>query len=354
MSISDLMLLCALPGAVMSISRTTRPLAALLRLIAIYEVVLLVVVSTHASSYAIIEWAHRLGLMGGGVLVGAAVARLGSVRIAIRGLFATAAVFASAAAFWSVTHSLAIAYPLGIHKNAAGGLLAMTIALLATMPHNDIIPARAYRPLYVLYGAGLLATRSRGAMVGVAVALLVFEVTRRGTHRLRVIVAVTAIAGVVYVWTSVQDERRTDVNRTGSLSQRDRQQDEASASFRAHRFTGAGIRYYDENFALATAGRPSSTLYEVAAESGVVGIADLFLLVSGVFIIFRRVDSPYAATAMAVFGVKAVHALFDNFWVAGPFTLPWLVMGFAAMTLGPSSDDSNSQPADSELALARR
>ena len=350
-SLSDLTLLCAIPLALLTLDSAKRPLAAMLRLIGTYELVLLVVVAAHPSSQAITEWVHRLGLLGGGVLVGAAIVRLDAMRIALRLFLATASVYAVAAVIFTVRHGFAVAYPLGIHKNAAGGLLAMAIGMVATMPVHDVIPARYYRPLYVLFGAGLAATRSRGAMLGVAVALGVYIFTRREAHRFRVIVALSAVAGLVFVWTSVRDEQRTDIYKTGSLSVRSRQQAEASAVFRAHRLLGAGIRYYDENPALALDGRPSSTAHEVTAESGVVGAADLILLVSGVFVIFRRERSPYATTALTVFGVKAIHAVFDNFWVAGPFTLPWLIMGMAAALHEDEPDDDSSRDAADAVGL---
>ncbi|MEY2467688.1 MAG: polysaccharide biosynthesis protein PslJ [Actinomycetota bacterium] len=355
-SISDAALLCAIPVAMLNLRSVERPLSSMIRLVSVYELVLLGVVATHPSSVAITEWAHRFVLMVGGLVVGAAIVRLGSVRFALRAFLVVAGVYALAAVIWTVTHGLAPAYPLNTHKNASGGLFAMAIALIATMPLDDVVPHRAYRPLYLLYGAALLATRSRGAMIGAAIVLGAFVFSQRSAKRLRVIVALSAVAGLVFVWTSVRDERRTDIGKTGSLSLRDDQQAQASDVFRAHRLTGAGIRYYDENPELAKAGRPSSTAYEVTAESGVVGAADLLFLVSGVFVIFRRVRAPYAATAMAVFGVKVVHAVFDIFWVAGPFTLPWLILGMAAVIEYTDEDDdvTDRQATSADLTPAQR
>lgn len=340
MSVADLALLCAIPVGVFTVSSNRRSVVALLRVIAIYELVLLIVVVHHPSSLAIIEWMHRLALMGGGILVGAAVVRLASLRSALQMFFFTAAVIALAALATSAAHGFAPAYPLGINKNAAGSMLAMAIAIVATMPIGDSIPAEFYRPLYLLYGAGLAATKSRGAMVGVAVVLGMFFLLHRGGRRFRVLTAASVVAGILFVATSVQHERSTDTFKTASLSVRERQHHEASAVFKAHRTLGAGIRYYDEDVTLAPDGRPSSLVYEVVAESGYVGAVDLVFLLSGLFLVMRRMRSPWGATAMGVLGVAVVHALFDNFWVAGAFTLPWLIIGAAAALALQATDDS--------------
>ncbi len=331
LSVADLALVCSIPVALLAIDVTRGTVARLLRVIAVYQLILLFVVAAKPTQTAVIEWAHRLGLMGGAVLVGALVVRFAARQVALRLLFGTAAVFSVAAVLSSATHGLAAAYPLGLHKNAAGSLLAMTIALLASMPPDEaVVPAQAYRALYFLYGAGLAATRSRGAMLGLALVLCLFVFAGRGPRRFRMIFVLAAAGAMAFVWTSVQTELRTDTDKTGSISVRERQQSQALSAFRTNRLTGAGIRYYDQNPVLARDGRPSSTPYEVLAESGVIGAAGLVVLIVGVFRILLRVDSPYAAAAIGVLGVRVLHGLVDNFWVAGPFTLPWLIVGIAA------------------------
>ena len=157
----------------------------------------------------------------------------------------------------------------------------------------------------------------------------------------------------------MQNERRDDDYQTKSLGVRETQQAQASAVFREYPITGAGIRYYDETRELAKDGRPSSLLYEVTAESGIVGAVDVALLLVGLFLVLRRLRSPYATAAMAVLGVKVVHALFDNFWVAGPFTLPWLIIGVAVALEYEEADTEPEQVRAPRLtprpvAVARR
>lgn len=348
MSVADFALLCAIPVGVTSFSRLNRSAASIVRVVAAYQVMILIVVAAHPTPHAITEWVHRLGLMGGSVIVGAAIVRLGALRVAIGGFLTTAGVFAAAAMLEAARTGFAPAYPLGIHKNAAGSLLAMAIAMVATLPESAGLPARWNRHLYALYGAGLFATRSRGAIVGVGAVLVLLVLSRRSSTRLRAITLVGALVGAVFVWNSVQEERRTDIFNHGAISVRERQQEQAWAAFEDNRVTGAGIRYYDSEPRLALDGRPSSTIYEALAESGVIGLAGLALVVGGPLLILRRNGSAWAIVAMAVYGTKAGHSVFDNFWVAGPFTLPWLVMGIGAAIDKDdeaSHDDGPPEPA---------
>lgn len=351
MSMADLALMLAVVVALVATTRLGHATSDLLRLIAVYEVVMLSTVVAHPTSAAIAEWLHRAGLMAGCVIVGVMIVRHQLAGFAIRLLLITASVFSVAAVGATLGNGLQAAYPLGIHKNAAGSLLATVIALVATLPDDAGIPVWARRPLYFLLGAGLTATQSRGAMVGLAVALVVWLLLERSGRRLRVIALMTAAIGSLFVWNSVQTQLRTDVHRTGSLGIRERQQAQAWAAFETNTIRGAGIRYYHSVPKLARDGRPSNTAHETLAESGWVGLAGLATIVAGPFVIFRRRGSPWIAAALAAYGVRIVHGVVDNFWVAGPLTLPWLIIGIAA-ALSVEHPDTHEATEEPELTRA--
>jgi hypothetical protein len=347
MSIADLTLVVGTVFAIIGTTRYGKTLGGLLRVVAAYEILMVIVVAAHPTDLAITEWVHRAGLMAGGMLVGAAVVRYNKVTLAIRLLLAVAVVFSLDAAYVCARTGFNPAYPLGIHKNAAGGILAMTIALVATAPVSAGVPVRFRAHLYFVLGVGLFATRSRGAIVGLGFVLLLWVFSNNGGTRLRFLAVVTAVAGAAFVWASIQSERQTDVGGFGSISTRERQHAEAWKVFQRDPVSGGGIRYYDKQPYLAPSGRPSSTIDEAEAESGYVGTAGLALVVIAPLLLLRRSGSEWKTMGLAVYGVKAVHGLFDNFWVAGPFTLPWLIIGIvAAMELAEESEVDAEEKAE--------
>jgi hypothetical protein len=348
MSIADLLLLCSIPVSVVGLRHLTRTQEHVLKLIASYEALLLLPVVAHPTTVAIVEWLHRGAIMAGGIVIGTAIARFGGTRYAVRSLMVTGAVFATAAIVGAVSNGFQPVYPLGIHKNAAGGLLAMLITLLATGPLDRMVAPLVRFPLYALLSVGLLATRSRGPMValGAVMFLVAARRLRRGGRRLVLrYTAVTLIAGSAFFLVAIrsaQDEQKADVFRHGPIATRQKQHDKAYDVFTDHMLFGAGIRYF-KTAEYAGHEQPSSVIYETSAEAGVIGLLALAFLVGGTTVTLIKMRGPLAASALALFGVKAIHGLVDLFWVAGPFTLPWLIIGIAAATEGDASPPAEPQ-----------
>ena len=105
-----------------------------------YCAVLLLTVVAHPAPRSLVEVFHRTSMVVGAVLIGAAIAQLGRVRLALRAFLGSAALISMAAALDTLAHHLQPAYPLGIQKNAAGELIVMGLVILLIVPRRVGLP----------------------------------------------------------------------------------------------------------------------------------------------------------------------------------------------------------------------
>ncbi len=101
-----------------------------------YAAVLLLTVIAHPATRSLVEVFHRTSMVVGALLIGAAVARLGQVRLALRAFLAAAGVISVVAVLDTMAHHLQPAYPFGIQKNAAGELIVMGLVILLAVPRR--------------------------------------------------------------------------------------------------------------------------------------------------------------------------------------------------------------------------
>jgi hypothetical protein len=327
-SIADVVLVLAALAAIPLVDwERNHTLRRIIVLIACNQVVLLVVLAAHPTRAAILEWCHRLALLGGSAIVGAALVRQGRVRAALRLYLTLAALLAVASIVDSARRGFAPPYPLGLHKNFAGNLLMMGILLAYVVPRLVALPPRLLPPLRILLMLGLLSTQSRGSMVALFLGLLVWAVH---DHRLRwtsPLPYVLSLLMLGFAYTSLTSGPGADT-QFGSVNSRLVFQREAWTAFRQEPLFGKGLRFY-RGASAGLQSNPHNVAFETLAESGVVGAAGLVVLMVGSLAVLRRLDHPLGVAALVMVSAKLAHGLFDIYWLAGSMSLPWIVAGMA-------------------------
>ncbi|MEO8697961.1 MAG: O-antigen ligase family protein, partial [Acidimicrobiales bacterium] len=322
----------------------------MLRIAAVYAAMLSISVVFHPSQRATIEVLHRLFLVVCAVSVGAAVTNLGRIATSLRIFVAAAALVAGAAVVDALTHWPSHsqlprpAYPWGIHKNAAGFLIACALVLLI-VAQNELKVSRTLRaPILLLLFAGLIACQSRGSGVTLILVLLLWSFT---SDRARISPLTIAGALVVVIVTVVSvnalfaaDERASQFN---SLNSRITTYDATMALWKDSKLTGLGLKYWREP-ALARSlafGEPHNLVVSALGETGIIGLVALAYLVAATGKLARSRRETMATVALLLIVAKAVDSMLGIFWVAGTLTLPFLIVGIA---LGRQADRAAVDP----------
>ena len=139
----------------------------------------------HPASRSLIEVFHRASMVVGAVLIGAAVARLGKVRLALRAFLVTAAVISIVAAVDTLAHHLQPAYPFGIQKNAAGELIVMGLVIMLAVPRRVGLPRLQTAVLSTILLVGLAASEARGPALALVAVFAIHLLRQRQTGRRR-------------------------------------------------------------------------------------------------------------------------------------------------------------------------
>jgi polysaccharide biosynthesis protein PslJ len=289
-----------------------------------YLAVMAVVVAGTPTTRAVLEWLHRAELVGGSLIVGAAVAASGRARQALRLYVATAFVYAVTAVVDTVTSGFEPAYPFGTQKNGAGFFIAAAIIMTLRAPGVLALGTQWMVPLRVVLFAGLVATQSRSASIAVGV-VLVF-LTLRGRVRFSFVPVLGVMGIVAMVWLSRDVVSRDD--QFNSLNSRLSTYEIALEVWQVEPVFGAGLRYWRDP--QLGAGEPHNFALSALGESGVVGLVAVVALNGAFLITLRRRPDELAACAKALIVARLVVGLADVYWVAGPGTISWLVVGLAA------------------------
>lgn len=293
----------------------------------------LVSVIVNGSAVAAQEVFHRVVIVLFAAVVGAWLQELGWWPKAARALIAVTGVFAAVACFDALVQGPP-AYPLGYHKNFAGGVFAVVVILLLVTPTSCGLRegSRLRWALIALLLGGLLGTASRGAMLGLALAVLVFVLRpARGGRRVPPVVAVALVLVLGYVGASSVQQQLTDQARTGdqdSLTQRADVEQATRDLWRTEPATGVGLRYFTTP-EYAGYQAPNNMFDEALAEAGVLGAAALAFFVLGSLIITWRLRHPLGLAANMILVNAFFHGQVDIFWANGQ-ALNWLIVGAAA------------------------
>lgn len=329
-SLADVVLTVAMVAAlrfVVPVSPRTRRLFVV---IAMFQALGLLVVAAHPTRAAMFEWAHRMVLVAGAVLVGLALHRTAVLRVALWLYLAAASAFALEALRFTVLHDFAHAYPFGLQKNPAGLLMAFGLLVVFVAPRALQLPLGTRGPLVVVLSLGLVATRSRGSMLALIVALFLWSAREGKTRRTFVLAAVAVIGmgSVVFVTTESELEyvrANPDAQRFRPIGSRVESTSLAIEQFRTQPVVGGGIRYFRQRGEVEA----HNVIVLTAAEGGLVGLTALAVLLGGTYVALRGLPGQLGRLARLAILMRLVAGLLDIYWVAGTGSLPWLFVGLA-------------------------
>jgi hypothetical protein len=300
-----------------------------------YLAALAITTIVHPSGQAWLEILQRAVITLGALAVGAWLAIEDRQRFAFRAFVLIGVPVGMVAAWQSISTGFAPAYPLGLHKNYAGALLAASflIAWCAREP----LGLRGYRLWLVLVPTivGLIGCRSRGALLGLVLGLVIwfFHTHSRERRRLWWAAVVGTVGfGVFAIASVVDDVSGIENSRNTSVAIRTIVQQYTVETWLENPLLGAGVRYWSMLGPDAPFGSqisPINAATEALAEAGAVGgVAWLVMNVTVMVVLLRR-RGPWATAAAAVFASRLLHLMTDQGWNAGTGTLPWLLAGVA-------------------------
>ncbi|HVM07299.1 MAG TPA: O-antigen ligase family protein [Acidimicrobiales bacterium] len=331
-SIADVVLTAAAAAAARFLAAPGRRFREFLLVAIAFQVIMLVPVAANPTRAALFEWFHRLVLVGGAAAVGAAVFRTRLSFLAWRAFYAVTGLFAAHAISLAVRTGFEPAYPFGMQKNPAGLLMAFALLSMFVAPRLARVPTSLVPVAATVLLLGLLATRSRGAMIALLIASAIW-VVRSGKvrHTLPVALAASvALVAVVYITTESEFEfvrANPEAERFRGIGARVEQNERAVEIWRGSPLVGEGLRYFrDPRFEIV---EPHNVVLYVATESGFVGLVALGVLLGGGFYALRGLQGPLAQLARLALLMRFTAGLFDIYWVAGTGSLPWIIAGMA-------------------------
>lgn len=338
------------------------PMRAMLWLNGIYQFSTVFTVIVNPFPQNTVEWFHAWLLISGALVLGWGVGRAGYARLstilllAMLGLIA-AGTFATAALYAVQGHPLDAVYPnwpWGMHKNAAGGALALGVFLAYARPDWLGLSRRWTVTLVVVFGAALVLTQSRQAVAGLLAALFIL-IIRRGAAGHALFITVLAIPAVLLIVQSVIEQFASG-NQFNSAYARLDWIREVYALWKLAPIFGHGLRYwYVHPWAHF---QPPQAELEVAASAGVVGVLGFAIMWIGFVVVLWRVAPRYGAIALGAVVLRITAAQFDLFWVAAQVSAPFLVAGIClgAQALAVSTGEAPwwAPPKDARQTPAER
>lgn len=338
-SLADLALLgaaaLALPALIGTPALTA--LQPLQRALAVYLLLLIPTLVFNQTLEADVEWFHRALLVSGATLVGAWLVLAGQVRTALRAFVAVASCVGVAAVVTTLAGGLQPAYPLGLHKNFAGTLLALALILCLTAPRTLGLGAVSRAAFMTILAVGTAATQSRGAMLGAAIGAVLWLFTPHDgklvSRRSRLLGAVGAVVFIGFATLSVQEQAQSEQASTNSLGVRREVEAYTQELWRGSPVVGVGIRYFNTGDFGQFGTASNNAINSELAESGVLGAAGFVIFHSAALIIlFRRRRTEIGIAALATVSGNLVHGMVDIYWSAGVSPLPWMLTGMALAT----------------------
>ena len=352
LSASDLALFAAFWPAVALGQRPYSPaLRSLLWLVTIYEAATLFTVINNPYTANIVEWFHAALLVGGALVVGWALGRVGRGPVALTLLLAGIAVIAASTVLQGVTslgsgfEPVFPRFPFAMHKNFAGCILGFGAVVAYVHPPWMRWPRLLALGTFVLCCTGLVFTQSRQAIIGLAVALALVVLRTDDTRKRSKLVILGGVGAIAFVTTMVRDQVDSG-NQFNSLFQRINWFQDSTEVWLTDPVFGAGLRWwYTDRFQVRF--QPPNAEMEVLTTAGVVGLLAFLALMVGSLVILWKVAPLYGTLAFTIVLSRFVQAQFDLFWVAAQVSIPFLVAG---LCLGQLAHDTGG---GSEGAVSR-
>ncbi|MGN6219641.1 MAG: O-antigen ligase family protein [Microbacterium sp.] len=331
LTVSDVALAAAFGSAALfGTYPLSRPTKQILALNLVYQFATLLTVIVNPFAQNTVEWFHAWLLVSGALLVGWALGRAGLAHAAFGLLIGAMLVVAvgilvSAVFTFAQGQFVAISprWPLPMHKNAAGDLLAVGAVIALVNPRwagwRDGYARLAFWTLTI----AVVLTQSRQAIIGLVVAVLVVTLRRGASRRARMILLLV-IPAIWFVISMVMDQIETG-NRFNSYYVRIEWMQQVYALWKHSPIFGHGLRYwYVHEWALF---QPPQAELEVVASAGVVGLLGFLIMWVGIIVVLWRVDPRFGTLAVAAVLSRIVQAQFDLFWVAAQVSVPFVVAG---------------------------
>jgi O-antigen ligase len=317
---------------------------------AVYLLAALIAVVADPNRRSILEWLHRVALAPGAVVVGAAVVVTGVLSRAMAVFVALSSVFGAAAIIEAATSGFEPAYPLGMHKNAAGFLLLIAVLICVVAPSSIAMAASLRRMAVLVCSTGLLATQNRGAAVAAVVCAAVWAVRQPRVPAVARALFVGAAAAVLTVVISAFSSPVESRSQFDSVASRQLTNEYALDLWRDDPLTGAGIRFFrDPSFFFearikerTTFGEPHNVVVSVLSETGLVGLAGFAAMVVTALRVLRPMRFELGRLAMVVLVARLVEAQFGIWWVAGSAVVPFILLGAAAAVADRDRADTAS------------
>lgn len=304
-----------------------------------YVVLLMIATVAHLDVESVVDSVQRVQVVVIALVVGAFV--LGQVDLR-RAMGAFVLITSAFAVVFAVTFDGETGF--GNQKNPAGHFMALAILMAVG---SDVFGVWRW-VLVIPLSIGMFSTGSRGALLGLAVGLLMLPVMRQGIARRRLLFAILPVVGCLTVTYALlpQDskDRLSTLESSGPLNSglgdaeytlelRDEYRRDAFVLISDNPLTGVGIGNYlagDAGDGTLTDDPHNVFLLETAEGGLPLGIGLTVLLVGSVVVLVRRRRlTPLASLAGSVQAASIVHGLVDVYWVRGTPTLGWLLVGAA-------------------------
>lgn len=308
----------------------SRPLKILLVFNLVYQFGTLFTVIVNPQVQNTVEWFHAWLLISGALIVGWALGRGGYARTALLIMVWAGAIIAVGtlitAVFQYAAGNIGPVYPrwpLSMHKNAAGTLMAFAAMIVYVNPPWLRVRRPVAVPVLTLIVVAILLTQSRQALIGLIFGVIVVALRARAIGRSRWPLLL-AIPGVWVVVATVIEQIESQ-NQHNSFFQRLDWLREVYAFWKHSPIFGHGLRFW--YYEPAVPYQPPQAEVEVAASAGVVGLAAFIAMWIGILVVLWRIDPKYGTLALAVVGGRIAQAQFDLFWVAAQVSIPFVIAG---------------------------
>jgi hypothetical protein len=316
--------------------------------LAFYLTLLAVTVLAHPTNRAMTEWVHRAVLFGGAILIGAAIAYRHQIKNSLRALVLAASIVSIGAILDTLTNGFEAAYPFGMHKNAAGPMLAMVAIVLIAAPWKLEIRPSILRHVRILVIVGVFATQSRGAGLALVVVICIYAMRhRRARQRAPMFFLAVALVLITVSVATLQDQQENNPRFNGVTLRQDTIDVAINQAWANNPLTGAGLKYFAATF--NTAGGAEQIFVAELAEAGIIGLVGLLVLLANTWLVLQPRRDPIGEASFLVFTLELLYALTAIFWVAGTLTLPMLMVGLAV-----GDDPSRRAPRQPDTAFALR
>lgn len=297
--------------------------------VVVFQALLLLTVLASPTPASLFEWAHRLFLTGGSVVVGAALGGRGRTRAALGAFVLVSSVMgALTAGLWAAAGFAPTVAVVGFHKNFIGSMMMVGLVVSHLAPASTGLSRPQLAVAKSLCVAGLLASQSRGAIVALLVALVVATLGSRDVRRRSAPLFLMLVPLALFAFFSIRAQIEQPADATSSVTERARYREQALEAWQDSPIFGQGMRFFEQGeFSLTS--DPHNVVVSSLSETGVVGLVALLGLLAVTGRVLWRLRTGLALAALAVVVARFTHGLFDIYWVAGTQALPWMIVGMA-------------------------